>query len=132
MLKKFAIGAGSLFGLLVLIGNFAPAQPTVNIQNTSQNQPATLGDHAEPTISAAPTSTPPPSITPAPTPTPVATAAPTPQAQSNTYTNVDGNKVESPSSNSSGATGVCRDGTYTHATHHQGACSYHGGVDHWL
>lgn len=58
--------------------------------------------------------------------------APTPAASGNTYTNVDGNTIESPSSNTSGATGVCRDGTFTHAVHHQGACSSHGGVDHWL
>ena len=32
----------------------------------------------------------------------------------------------------SGATGECRDGTYTYATHHQGACSHHGGVEAWF
>lgn len=31
-----------------------------------------------------------------------------------------------------GATGQCRDGTYTHATHHSGACSSHGGVAKWM
>jgi hypothetical protein len=30
------------------------------------------------------------------------------------------------------ATGQCKDGTYTMATHRQGACSGHGGVDSWL
>ena len=50
----------------------------------------------------------------------------------NTYTNVDGETVESPSSNINGATGVCNDGTYTHAKHHQGACSHHGGVSYWF
>ncbi len=59
--------------------------------------------------------------------------APTPASSyGSSYTNVDGNRVESPDSNSSGATGVCNDGTYTHALHHQGACSYHGGVAYWL
>ena len=33
---------------------------------------------------------------------------------------------------SAGATGQCRDGTYTHATHHSGACSRHGGVAKWM
>lgn len=32
----------------------------------------------------------------------------------------------------SGATGRCNDGTYTYATHHQGACSHHGGVAEWF
>ena len=31
-----------------------------------------------------------------------------------------------------GATGQCRDGTYTHAVHHSGACSSHGGVAKWM
>ncbi len=31
-----------------------------------------------------------------------------------------------------GATAKCKDGTYSHAKHHQGACSKHGGVDSWM
>jgi hypothetical protein len=31
-----------------------------------------------------------------------------------------------------GATGMCKDGTYTMAKTHQGACSSHGGVSKWL
>jgi len=31
-----------------------------------------------------------------------------------------------------GATAQCRDGTYSFAVHHQGACSHHGGVAAWL
>lgn len=63
-----------------------------------------------------------------------ADAAPTTSTTSsaNYYTNVDGDVVESPSTNTNGATGVCNDGTYTHAVHHQGACSHHGGVSYWL
>lgn len=31
-----------------------------------------------------------------------------------------------------GATAQCKDGTYSHAKHHTGACSHHGGVAKWL
>lgn len=31
-----------------------------------------------------------------------------------------------------GATARCKDGKYSHAKHHTGACSNHGGVDKWL
>jgi hypothetical protein len=31
-----------------------------------------------------------------------------------------------------GATARCRDGTYSYAKHHRGACSHHGGVAQWL
>jgi hypothetical protein len=31
-----------------------------------------------------------------------------------------------------GATGKCKDGTYTMAKTHQGACSTRGGVDSWI
>jgi hypothetical protein len=37
-----------------------------------------------------------------------------------------------PPSQPSGATGKCNDGTLTYAVHHQGACSYHGGVAFWF
>ena len=35
-------------------------------------------------------------------------------------------------SDAAGATAKCKDGTYSHAQHHQGACSNHGGVAEWL
>jgi len=31
-----------------------------------------------------------------------------------------------------GAIAKCKDGTYSHAQHHSGACSRHGGVAEWL
>lgn len=34
--------------------------------------------------------------------------------------------------NPNGATAQCKDGTFSHAAHHQGACSRHGGVAKWL
>jgi hypothetical protein len=40
--------------------------------------------------------------------------------------------ISSASSAPPGATARCRDGTYSYAKHHQGACSHHGGVAKWL
>ena len=40
--------------------------------------------------------------------------------------------ASSVNSNAAGATGQCKDGTFTHSKTHQGACSHHGGVAKWL
>lgn len=58
--------------------------------------------------------------------------APTTQSGGDGYTNVDGNHIDSPSSNPSGATAQCNDGTYSYSQHHSGTCSHHGGVAAWL
>lgn len=34
--------------------------------------------------------------------------------------------------NAAGATALCKDGTYSHAKEHRGACSRHGGVAKWM
>ncbi|MCD2192666.1 DUF3761 domain-containing protein [Actinomycetospora endophytica] len=49
-----------------------------------------------------------------------------------TYTNSDGQQVERPDANSSGATARCKDGTDSHSKHKSGTCSGHGGVSEWL
>lgn len=49
-----------------------------------------------------------------------------------TYQNKNGDCVERPDSNRSGATGQCCDGTDTHAEHRTGACSRHRGVCQWF
>ena len=54
------------------------------------------------------------------------------QSSGSGYTNSSGNYVPSPSSNPSGATAKCRDGTYSYSQHHSGTCSHHGGVASWL
>ncbi len=51
------------------------------------------------------------------------------------YTNVDGNRIPRPyysTSTPSGATAICRDGTYSFSAHRRGTCSHHGGVKVWL
>lgn len=84
----------------------------------------------------------PPQVTPtAPAPTVKAVVQekevePTPSlSNDNHYTNVSGNEVHSPAySNTvpSGASAICRDGTYSFSQHRRGTCSHHGGVDEWL
>ncbi|HMK84377.1 MAG TPA: DUF3761 domain-containing protein [Steroidobacteraceae bacterium] len=46
----------------------------------------------------------------------------------------DSSKAAASSGNAapSGATAKCKDGTYSKAKSHSGACSHHGGVDQWL
>jgi hypothetical protein len=44
------------------------------------------------------------------------------------YVNVDGQCKERPDTNPSGGTYTCSDGSISHSSHRQGACSHHGGV----
>lgn len=39
---------------------------------------------------------------------------------------------EAVNTDSRGATAQCKDGTFSHAANHRGACSHHGGVAKWL
>jgi len=73
---------------------------------------------------AAPAAAPAPAAAaaPAPAPAPKATASKTSTASSST----------GPNTNAAGATAKCKDGTYSHSTHHTGTCSDHGGVAEWL
>ena len=43
-----------------------------------------------------------------------------------------GGAPEEAAASATGATAQCRDGTYSHAAHGQGACARHGGVVHWM
>lgn len=64
------------------------------------------------------TSSAPARTTVAPAPKPASTAPKSAAANENT--------------NPAGATAQCKDGTYSHAKTHRGACSHHGGVAKWL
>lgn len=51
------------------------------------------------------------------------------------YSNSEGQKVQSPTYYNSvptGATALCRDGTYSFSRNRRGTCSHHGGVSNWL
>lgn len=60
------------------------------------------------------------------------TSGPYDECPSGTYENSNGDCVERPDSNRSGAIGKCCDGSDTHAKHRSGACSSHGGVCQWF
>jgi hypothetical protein len=70
------------------------------------------------------------STTKAPPPPAPPAAAPTQAASNNPTKPASG--TEHPDNNPQGATAQCKDGTYSHATHHSGACSKHGGVAKWM
>ena len=57
-------------------------------------------------------------------------------SNTNSYSNVNGNPVQSPAYSSNGvpagATAKCSDGTYSFSLHRSGTCSHHGGVATWL
>lgn len=73
--------------------------------------------------------------TEAPAAAPATQAAPAPAAAPSrakpAKTETTGSKA-SGNTDPSGATARCKDGTYSHAKTHQGACSRHGGVAEWL
>jgi hypothetical protein len=66
-----------------------------------------------------------------PTPPPAAAMTAKPAAASSTAMKPAGTMAAT-GAKPAGATGVCKDGTYTMAKNHTGACSSHKGVDHWL
>jgi hypothetical protein len=58
-----------------------------------------------------------------------------PSSEVDSYINVDGNRVQSPTyypSTPAGASAKCRDGTYSFSQNRRGTCSGHGGVTQWL
>ncbi|WP_284744303.1 DUF3761 domain-containing protein [Amycolatopsis sp. RTGN1] len=62
-----------------------------------------------------------------------AQAAPKPaECGADYYVNSSGNCVHRPSDNPSGATAICKDGSYSYSQHRSGTCSGHGGVRTWL
>ncbi|MBB4688634.1 DUF3761 domain-containing protein [Amycolatopsis jiangsuensis] len=56
----------------------------------------------------------------------------TAQCGADYYRNSSGACVHRPSSNPSGATAKCKDGSYSYSQHRSGTCSGHGGVKQWL
>jgi hypothetical protein len=65
----------------------------------------------------------------------VGTYKPVSTDESDSYINVDGERVQSPTyypSAPAGASAQCNDGTYSFSRNRRGTCSGHGGVAQWL
>lgn len=155
--KKFGVGMlGAILFLFIASATTAPkTAETKDVKGSSTTNSVeatpTPGEVAaeiiaastqEPTPTVVPTNTPAP--TKAPTPTPKVTKIPTPTtpassglSNDNTYTNSEGNTVQSPAYSNdgsvpAGATARCGDGTYSFSQSRRGTCSHHGGVAQWL
>src|SRR5690349_4330839 len=112
----------ALLGLLVYLASFVT--PVV-----AQDNPV----EAPPEAEAAPIAVAPPEAPPAPVVAPTGTGL----SNSNSYTNVDGDRIQSPAYSTNGqapagASARCGDDTYSFSAHRQGTCSGHGGVSQWL
>ena len=58
-----------------------------------------------------------------------------PSPKPHSYTNSDGQRIQSPTkapSAPAGSTALCRDGSWSFSQHRQGTCSHHGGVAKWI
>ncbi|WP_410609692.1 DUF3761 domain-containing protein [Amycolatopsis sp. lyj-109] len=100
---------------------------------TATSTPVQVTSEAPPVVAATPA--PPKTTAPKPKAAPKTTtqAAPAPTGcGADYYRNSDGNCVHRPSDNPSGATALCKDGTYSYSQHRSGTCSGHGGVRTWL
>ena len=80
-------------------------------------------------------------VTGAPIPAPATAAtrsrASVPRASTRASTRANANSAVAGSgaaedNNPAGAIAKCKDGLYSHATHHRGACGHHGGVASWI
>jgi hypothetical protein len=100
-----------------------PTPAPASVPATSSAAPVVTTTAAAPKT-AAPKSKAPKTTTPA-APAPTGCGA-------DYYRNSDGNCVHRPSDNPSGATAICKDGSYSYSQHRSGTCSGHGGVRSWL
>ena len=83
--------------------------------------------NAKPAVSAPVTAAP-----SAATPVPAVAAPAAPAAKSTPAATKSAPVVAADSTDPTGATAKCKDGTYSKSQHHSGTCSSHGGVAEWL
>lgn len=117
--SKAGRGACARHGGVKVAGMTAPAAAPVPAARPAAVRPTQVAPAPTRTV---PT---PAASAPARVPTPVASAPvrPAPAAASTSRSNAN---------DPTGATAQCKDGTYSHATTHRGACSRHSGVAKWL
>jgi hypothetical protein len=121
-----ALVVGAIAGVIGLFGLVA-ANPHPNPSETPSPQQGQMVQ-AEQTIQ--PAAAVPAVVEPVSTPEPAPAQAPS--SSGSGYTNSDGNHVNSPSNDPTGASAQCGDGTYSYSQHRSGTCSHHGGVARWL
>ena len=73
----------------------------------------------------------PPAVKPTPAAAPAPTVAPAAATPAKPASKAAAT-VKASNTDPAGATGKCKDGTYTHSKSHSGACSHHGGVANWI
>lgn len=104
------------------------AQPASPVAGTTVPQPRAAVPNA-PKTQSAPKTTAPKTAAPKTTAPAVTHEA---ECSGDYYRNSSGNCVHRPSDNPSGATALCKDGSYSYSQHRSGTCSGHGGVRTWL
>jgi hypothetical protein len=126
-----------IFFVISIAGKSTPAlnSSILGIQSSVSTIPSiepSLLPEVSPLIEAILTPTESPTIVP--TQKPIPTLVPATTTSPDYYTNIYGNKVQSPTYNDSvptGASAKCKDGTYSFSQHRSGTCSHHGGVSVW-
>lgn len=136
-LGGIALLSGAVFCVASVVNAFSPTPtPTVNFVATQLSIMATTSAQQTQTEAALPTATPSPSPTDAPTPTPANTPTITVTPSRTLEPTLEDFPTAAPAEPTKayppGVTAVCNDGTYSHAQHHRGACSGHGGVAYWV
>lgn len=127
---RFVISTSLAMGLLAATAMFVPASAD-SMKNCAANWKAMSAAEKAKTTYKDYSTTCLKSTTPAAAavPAPAAMSAPVPKAAKATPT-----AMSMPASGAmpAGATGQCKDGTYTMSKTHSGACSHHKGVAKWL
>ncbi|WP_329066878.1 DUF3761 domain-containing protein [Amycolatopsis sp. NBC_01480] len=142
VLAAGALVAGCGVGTLPVKDSGVVTPDTTTSSLPAYSPPEATSDAAIPTTSDSPVAVAPvaqpPAVTKKAVPkipaTKKAAAQPTTPAAcgSDYYRNSSGACVHRPSSNPSGATAQCKDGSYSYSQHRSGTCSGHGGVKQWL